>query len=213
MSDPGEIPGPIDAGRLVVRKHLAARAAGPGPGDLSRRPPKRGGDVGGGDVDLGALTALLVLPAVLGEMAPVTMTRAPTWRDSTTFSASSRQTVTSKKSVAWTLSPLPLVKLRSTATQNLPTAAPEGVYRSSGSRVMLPTRVTVCPSQTFLSGSCRLGLTAVEKESARPGVIAGALPSRNGGDRPEGVAAYVVRLGSGLRLRGGSERSCGRQKT
>ena len=73
------------------------------------------------------------------------MTRMPFWRDSATFSAACRQTAQlrniaspSRHSLVWRSN------VRGVdATVKFATAAPDGVKRSSGSAVRLPTRVMV----------------------------------------------------------------------
>src|SRR5207253_10341460 len=74
---------------------------------------------------------------------PTTTTRLPRVSDSATFSPSVRQPFTVKYDVSpsfhwpdWSW------YLRFTATLNLTTAAPFGVYRSSGSSVRFPTMTT-----------------------------------------------------------------------
>src|SRR5262245_17553419 len=75
---------------------------------------------------------------------PVTTTRAPFSSDSDTFWARSRQQVTLKKEVlsshCWLSR---FCHRRLTATPKVVTGAPAGVKRSSGSRVRLPTMVTL----------------------------------------------------------------------
>src|SRR4051812_21425095 len=76
---------------------------------------------------------------------PTTITFAPRVSDSATFSASVRHALTVKYDVSPSFhSPDWSLYRRLTATRNLATAAPLGVYRSSGSSVRLPTIVT-CP--------------------------------------------------------------------
>src|SRR5205823_504577 len=75
---------------------------------------------------------------------PTTTTLEPCVRDSATFSASPRHAVTLKKFVSTSFH-CPVASslaLRLTATPNFTSAAPFGVYRSSGSRVRLPTITT-----------------------------------------------------------------------
>ena len=90
---------------------------------------------------------------------PVTSTRAPLVSDSLAFSAISRQQTTSKNDTASFFS---LVwrsfQTRLTASPKVAVAWPLGVKRSSGSRVTLPTRVTLFPfghlSVTLRSRRC-----------------------------------------------------------
>ena len=76
-------------------------------------------------------------------MADNTITREPFSSDSLTFWARSRQQVTLKKEVdsshCWLSR---FCHRRLTATPKVVTGAPDGVKRSSGSRVRLPTMVT-----------------------------------------------------------------------
>src|SRR3954452_203540 len=75
---------------------------------------------------------------------PDTMTRVPFWTVSLTFSASCCQHVTSKNDVASSHSLVcRFCQRRLTARPNVATACPDGVNRSSGSRVQLPTTVTL----------------------------------------------------------------------
>jgi hypothetical protein len=73
------------------------------------------------------------------------MTRVPRWSDSATFSAASRQTEQRMKRVSPSFhSLLWRSNVRGVeATVKFATAAPEGVNRSSGSPVRLPTMVMV----------------------------------------------------------------------
>src|SRR5439155_5027728 len=76
---------------------------------------------------------------------PTTITLAPRVSDSATFSARPRHAFTVKYDVSPSFhSPDWSLYRRFTATRNFATAAPFGVYRSSGSSVRLPTIVT-CP--------------------------------------------------------------------
>ncbi|ALE79714.1 hypothetical protein WY02_16180 [Pseudonocardia sp. AL041005-10] len=82
---------------------------------------------------------------------PWTTTRAPRVRDSATFSAAWRQMLQRRKSASPSFhSPDWRSKVRGVdATVKLATAAPDGVNRSSGSAVRLPTTVmTVSPAMT-----------------------------------------------------------------
>src|SRR6476620_5020756 len=74
---------------------------------------------------------------------PVAITRVPRWRDSAMFSAASRQIEQRMKRVSPSFHSLDCrSNVRGVdATVKLATAAPEGVNRSSGSSVRLPTTV------------------------------------------------------------------------
>src|SRR6202012_6222561 len=75
---------------------------------------------------------------------PATMTRAPRVRVSLTFSAISLQHTTSKKDVASSHSWVwRFCQRRLTASPKEAVGCPVLVNRSSGSRVMLPTRITL----------------------------------------------------------------------
>src|SRR5205823_6037170 len=77
---------------------------------------------------------------------PVTMMRAPLVRDSLAFSAISRQHTMLKNEVASSHSFVwRFCQRRFTARPNVAVACPVAVNRSSGSRVMLPIRVTLFP--------------------------------------------------------------------
>ena len=80
-------------------------------------------------------------------------TRMPFVTDSATFSAKSRQHVTSKKESFSSQ----FLDFMFQATPKLQTGAPPGVNRSSGSRVTLPTTVTVL-SNAISSLRCSTGL-------------------------------------------------------
>src|SRR5690554_5216776 len=83
------------------------------------------------------------------------MTRLPLARDSATFSAASRHTEQRRNSVSPSIHSLDCrSNVRGVeATVKLATAAPEGVNRSSGSAVRLPTTVmTVSPAMSVSSG-------------------------------------------------------------
>ena len=89
------------------------------------------------------------------------MTRVPRLSDSLTFSASSRQQITSKKLVASCHSPLlRSCQRRLTATPSRALAWPLGVNRSSGSRVMLPTIVMLLPDIFCLPSYASAGAAA-----------------------------------------------------
>src|SRR3954449_7439153 len=80
---------------------------------------------------------------------PLTMTREPRVRDSATFSATCRHTLQRRNSASPSFHSCDWrSKVRGVeATVKLATAAPEGVKRSSGSAVRLPTTVmTVSPA-------------------------------------------------------------------
>src|SRR3954453_11345881 len=90
---------------------------------------------------------------------PLTMTREPRVSDSATFSATCRQTLQRRNTPSPSLhardwrSKVPGVD----ATVKLATAAPEGVKRSSGSAVRLPTTVmTVSPAMSVDLGAHQL---------------------------------------------------------
>src|SRR5437764_7722380 len=85
------------------------------------------------------------------------MTREPRVNDSLAFSAISRQQTTSKNDVASSHSWVwRFCHRRLTASPNVAVAAPEGVNRNSGSRVMLPIRVTLFPFDMVISRSVRV---------------------------------------------------------
>ncbi len=95
---------------------------------------------------------------------PVTITRVPRWSDSATFSAASRQMEQRMKRVSPSFHSLDCrSNVRGVdATVKFATAAPEGVNRSSGSAVRLPTMVMVvspamgqgAPSDSFPMVTC-----------------------------------------------------------
>ena len=87
---------------------------------------------------------------------PCTMTRIPFCSDSATFSAACRQTAQLRNIASPSFhSPDWRSKVRGVeATVKLATGAPDGVKRSSGSAVRLPTRVmTVSPAMCVSVGS------------------------------------------------------------
>ena len=84
---------------------------------------------------------------------PETMTRMPRVSDSAAFSAACRQTEQFRNRVSWSFQSLVCrSKVRGVdATVKFATAAPEGVKRSSGSAVRLPTTVIgVSPAMSGL---------------------------------------------------------------
>ena len=113
------------------------------------------------DVDLedGALLALAGLVGAGLEPAG-TMTRIPRVSDSAAFSAACRQTEQLRNSASPSFHSLVCrSNVRGVeATVKLATAAPEGVKRSSGSAVRLPTTVIgVSPAMSGLQ-SCRVAM-------------------------------------------------------
>src|SRR5881396_3540722 len=86
---------------------------------------------------------------------PTTTTREPRVRDSAEFSARVRHAFTRKNEVSPSFQPPPSSRIRGvTATEKFTTAAPFGVYRSSGSSVRFPTIViwlSLAISITYLS--------------------------------------------------------------
>src|SRR3954470_9649767 len=93
------------------------------------------------------------------------MTRIPFCNDSATFSAACRQTAQLRNIASPSFhSPDWRSKVRGVeATVKLATGAPEGVKRSSGSAVRLPTRVmTVSPAMVVASG-LRRGLAGLAR--------------------------------------------------
>src|SRR5205814_3605090 len=87
---------------------------------------------------------------------PLTMILGPLPREALAFSAISRQQTTSKNDTASCHSPdWRSCQRRLTARPKLAVACPLGVNRSSGSRVTLPTRVTLFPF-AMLSSSVRV---------------------------------------------------------
>ena len=94
---------------------------------------------------------------------PCTMTRIPFCSDSATFSAACRQTAQLRNIASPSFhSPVCRSKVRGVeATVKLATGAPDGVKRSSGSAVRLPTRVmTVSPAMCVSVEDDQLVLTA-----------------------------------------------------
>jgi hypothetical protein len=83
---------------------------------------------------------------------PVMIARLPFWRVSETFWPSWAQQTTSKNDVCsshcWVWR---FIQRRLTARPNVAMAWPEGVKRSSGSRVTLPMRVTVLSAMGLTS--------------------------------------------------------------
>lgn len=92
----------------------------------------------------------LLLPSSSSQVCcsslPKTTTRSPLVSDSATFSAREFQQVMSKNDTASSNSWVCWLNLRRlTASPNFVTAVPDCINRSSGSRVRLPTTVTVFP--------------------------------------------------------------------
>src|SRR5581483_932034 len=114
---------------------------------------------------------------------PVTTTRAPFWSDCATFSPIWPQQFTLKNDVCSSHWPLRW-KRRFTASPKVAIACPEEVKRSSGSRVMLPTRVTELSGIEALLGSSGRGRCLAEQAAA------GGLPV---GQTDQLVADDVVR--------------------
>ena len=132
---------------------------------------------------------------------PVAMTRVPRWSDSAMFSAASRQIEQRMKRVSPSFHSLDCrSNVRGVdATVKFATAAPEGVNRSSGSAVRLPTMVmVVSPAMGQVAPSCPVPRCAVWTRAQAPGRM--SLVRMTDSLRPSWRSSSLAVAGSEVKL-------------